>query len=168
VRVYRLVGSKVVGPDGQTVGKVEDLLLDRDQKLAGVIVSVGGFLGVGSKSVALPPDRVDISKAYGDERVVKIRVHERGVGRRAGFQISRDLEGGGRRAGGSGARPAELAAGIADHGLAARAATSARSRRLEHAVNRPVHTPRPKVMLIALAAGPVTLKTPDESGRSCR
>ncbi|HKF72288.1 MAG TPA: PRC-barrel domain-containing protein [Stellaceae bacterium] len=72
VRVYRLVGSKVVGPDGQTVGKVDDLLLDRDQKLAGVIVSVGGFLGVGSKSVALPPDRVDISQAYGEERVVKI------------------------------------------------------------------------------------------------
>jgi hypothetical protein len=29
-RVYRLVGSEVVGPDGQTVGKVDDLLLDRD------------------------------------------------------------------------------------------------------------------------------------------
>lgn len=72
VRVYRLVGSKVLGPDGQDVGKVDDLLLDRDQKLAGVIVSVGGFLGVGSKSVALPADRVDISQAYGDQRVVKI------------------------------------------------------------------------------------------------
>jgi sporulation protein YlmC with PRC-barrel domain len=73
VRVYRLIGSKVVGADGQTIGKVDDLLLDRDQKLAGVVVSVGGFLGVGSKSVALPPDRVDISQAYGDERVVKIQ-----------------------------------------------------------------------------------------------
>jgi sporulation protein YlmC with PRC-barrel domain len=72
VRVYRLVGSKVLGPDGQDVGKVDDLLLDRDQKLVGVIVSVGGFLGVGSKSVALPANRVDISQAYGDQRVVKI------------------------------------------------------------------------------------------------
>jgi len=73
VRVYRLIGSKAVGPDGQEVGKVEDLLLDRDQKMTAVIVSVGGFLGVGSKSVALPADRVDISQAYGDERVVKIQ-----------------------------------------------------------------------------------------------
>ena len=72
VRVYRLIGSKVVGADGQEIGKVDDLLLDRDQKLAGVIVSVGGFLGVGSKSVALPANRVDISQAYGDQRVVKI------------------------------------------------------------------------------------------------
>ena len=72
VRVYRLVGSKVLGPDGQDVGKVDDLLLDRDQKLVGVIVSVGGFLGVGSKSVALPANRVDISQAYGDQRIVKI------------------------------------------------------------------------------------------------
>ena len=72
VRVYRLVGSKVMGPDGLDVGKVDDLLLDRDQKLVGVIVSVGGFLGVGSKSVALPANRVGISQAYGDQRVVKI------------------------------------------------------------------------------------------------
>ena len=72
VRVYRLIGSKVVGADGQEIGKIDDLLLDRDQKLAGVIVSVGGFLGVGSKSVALPANRVDISQAYGDQRVVKI------------------------------------------------------------------------------------------------
>jgi PRC-barrel domain len=72
VRVDRLVGTKAVGPDGQTIGKIDDLLLDRDQKLAGVIVGVGGFLGVGSKWVALPTSRVDISKAYGDERVVKV------------------------------------------------------------------------------------------------
>jgi len=72
VRVYRLVGSKAVGADGQAIGKVDDLLLDRDQKMVAVIVSVGGFLGMGSKSVALPASRVDISQAYGDERVVKV------------------------------------------------------------------------------------------------
>ena len=32
VRVYRLVGSKAVGADGQEIGKIDDLLLDRDQK----------------------------------------------------------------------------------------------------------------------------------------
>jgi hypothetical protein len=72
VRVYRLVGSKAIGPDGQAIGKVDDLLLDRDQRMVAVIVSVGGFLGMGSKSVALPAARVDISQAYGDERVVKV------------------------------------------------------------------------------------------------
>src|ERR1700676_803077 len=72
VRVYRLIGRKAVGAGGQTVGKVEDLLLDRDQKVVAVIVSVGGFLGMGSKSVALPAGRVDISQAYGDQRVVTI------------------------------------------------------------------------------------------------
>jgi sporulation protein YlmC with PRC-barrel domain len=72
VRVYRLIGSKVVDPEGQTIGKVDDLLLDRDQKMVAVIVSVGGFLGIGSKSVALPASRVDISQAYGDQRLVKI------------------------------------------------------------------------------------------------
>src|SRR5260370_42593891 len=71
VRVYRLVGSKAIGADGQAIGKVDDLLLDRDQKMVAVIVSVGGFLGMGSKSVALPAGRGGISQGYRDERVAQ-------------------------------------------------------------------------------------------------
>lgn len=92
VRVYRLIGSKVVGADGQTIGKVDDLLLDRDQKLAGVVVSVGGFLGVGAKSVALPPDRVDISQAYGDERVVKIEATKEQLSAAPAFKTRETLK----------------------------------------------------------------------------
>lgn len=54
-----LMDADVVGPDDESIGQVEDLLLDRDGRVAGVIVEVGGFLGIGEKSVAIPSDALD-------------------------------------------------------------------------------------------------------------
>jgi sporulation protein YlmC with PRC-barrel domain len=48
-----LVGANVFGPDGEKVGTVEDLILDEQQKVTGVVVGVGGFLGIGKKDVGL-------------------------------------------------------------------------------------------------------------------
>ena len=48
-----LMGAGVFGPDGKKVGNVEDLILDKDQKITGVVVGVGGFLGIGEKRVGL-------------------------------------------------------------------------------------------------------------------
>jgi sporulation protein YlmC with PRC-barrel domain len=48
-----LMGSSVFGPDGDEVGTVEDLILDEQEKVTGVVVGVGGFLGIGKKEVGL-------------------------------------------------------------------------------------------------------------------
>jgi sporulation protein YlmC with PRC-barrel domain len=48
-----LMGTDVFGPDGEKVGAVEDLILDEQQKITGVVVGVGGFLGIGKKEVGL-------------------------------------------------------------------------------------------------------------------
>ena len=37
-----------------TVGKIDDVLIDKSGKITAVIVGVGGFLGIGEKDVALP------------------------------------------------------------------------------------------------------------------
>jgi len=50
------IGADVVAraPEGlESVGKVTDLLIDETGKIAGVVVDVGGFLGVGAKPVGL-------------------------------------------------------------------------------------------------------------------
>ena len=52
-RSSKVVGSDVVNEKKETIGKVDDLLISRDQHLYAVI-SVGGFLGMGSKLVAVP------------------------------------------------------------------------------------------------------------------
>lgn len=54
-----LMDADVVGPDNESIGEVEDLLLDREGRVAGVIVEVGGFLGIGEKNVAIPSDALD-------------------------------------------------------------------------------------------------------------
>src|SRR5262249_29601657 len=53
VRDKARMGAEVVGSEGKKVGKVEDLILDEQQKISGVVVGVGGFLGIGEKQVGL-------------------------------------------------------------------------------------------------------------------
>jgi PRC-barrel domain len=46
-------GSDVLGPDNASIGSVTDLLFDASGKISGVVIGVGGFLGIGTKSVAI-------------------------------------------------------------------------------------------------------------------
>ena len=46
-------GSDVVGPNDEAIGGVTDLLFDKNGKILGMIVGVGGFLGIGQKNVAM-------------------------------------------------------------------------------------------------------------------
>jgi PRC-barrel domain len=43
----------VLGPDNARIGSVNDLLFDGTGKIIGVVVGVGGFLGIGTKNVAI-------------------------------------------------------------------------------------------------------------------
>jgi hypothetical protein len=50
------IGASVVARSAEgteSVGKVSELLLDENDKIVGVVVDVGGFLGVGAKPVGL-------------------------------------------------------------------------------------------------------------------
>ena len=57
-----LIGTKVVNRSNETVGEIADVMLDPSQKVRAVVVSVGGFLGVGSRYVAVNPAALDITK----------------------------------------------------------------------------------------------------------
>lgn len=48
-------GTDVIGTDNQKIGDVSDILFDKDGKIEAYVVSVGGFLGIGSKDVAMAP-----------------------------------------------------------------------------------------------------------------
>jgi hypothetical protein len=47
-------GTDVIGTDDAKIGDVSDVLFDKSGKVDALIVGVGGFLGIGSKDVALP------------------------------------------------------------------------------------------------------------------
>jgi len=46
-------GTDVLGPDNAHIGDVTDLVFDKNGKIMGVVVGVGGFLGIGEKNVAI-------------------------------------------------------------------------------------------------------------------
>ncbi len=46
-------GTDVFGADGTKVGSVDDILFDRNGQIKAIVVGIGGFLGIGSKDVAL-------------------------------------------------------------------------------------------------------------------
>jgi sporulation protein YlmC with PRC-barrel domain len=48
-------GTDVLGADDKKIGDVSDILFDKDGKIQAYVVSVGGFLGMGAKEVALAP-----------------------------------------------------------------------------------------------------------------
>ena len=51
--VEQLMGRDVVGPDGNGIARVSDLLVEPDDRIRKVTVDVGGFLGIGARPVAL-------------------------------------------------------------------------------------------------------------------
>jgi sporulation protein YlmC with PRC-barrel domain len=60
VRADQLIGMTVYNAEGEKVGSVHDILLDKEGKATGVVLSVGGVLGVGAKSVGLTWKEIDV------------------------------------------------------------------------------------------------------------
>ena len=52
----------MIGGDGKKIGDVSDILFSKDGKIEAYVLSVGGFLGVGAKEVALAPSSIQLSQ----------------------------------------------------------------------------------------------------------
>ncbi len=53
-RTSKVVGSTVVNEANETVGTIDDLIVTPTEKVPFAVLSVGGFLGIGSKYVVVP------------------------------------------------------------------------------------------------------------------
>src|SRR5262252_4771812 len=53
-------GTDVLGSDNQKIGDISDILFDKTGKIEAFVISIGGFLGVGAKEVALAPSSFDV------------------------------------------------------------------------------------------------------------
>jgi sporulation protein YlmC with PRC-barrel domain len=53
VRASKMIGSSVYDVQNRDIGKVQDVILERDGRVAAVVVDVGTFLGMGGKDVAV-------------------------------------------------------------------------------------------------------------------
>jgi len=57
-RASKIVGLNVYNDNNQNVGSINDLLMDKSGNIKTAVLSVGGFLGVGSQLVAIPFDKI--------------------------------------------------------------------------------------------------------------
>lgn len=53
-RASKLLGKPVYNNQGEKIGTLDEIIIASDQMVSVGIVSVGGFLGVGSRNVAVP------------------------------------------------------------------------------------------------------------------
>jgi sporulation protein YlmC with PRC-barrel domain len=60
LRASEFIGETVRNGKGEKVGSVDDLILNRGDKVLYAVISVGGFLGIGDKLVAVPFDELKL------------------------------------------------------------------------------------------------------------
>ena len=56
-----VVGLDIYNDQNNDIGKIQDIAFDSSKKVAGYILSVGGFLGMGTHYVAVDPDAVKVT-----------------------------------------------------------------------------------------------------------
>jgi sporulation protein YlmC with PRC-barrel domain len=57
-RASKVVGLNVYNDNNESIGTINDLLMDKSGNIKAVVLGVGGFLGVGEHLVAVPYDKV--------------------------------------------------------------------------------------------------------------
>jgi sporulation protein YlmC with PRC-barrel domain len=60
-RTSKVVGLNVYNDKNENVGSINELLVDKSGNIKAAVLSVGGFLGMGSHYVAVPFDRIKFS-----------------------------------------------------------------------------------------------------------
>ena len=60
-RASKLIGTPVTGANNESIGEINDVLMDQSGRAHAVIIGVGGFLGIGEKDVAIPMTALQFS-----------------------------------------------------------------------------------------------------------
>ena len=72
LRTSQLVGSKVYNNANDNIGSIEDIILKPDGSMDEVVLSVGGFLGMGDKYVAVPFSDLKITRDGSSLKIVTL------------------------------------------------------------------------------------------------
>lgn len=96
IRADKLVGANVRNAEGDAVGEVESVIIGEDGRVRAIVVSVGGFLGMGEREVALDwrevrpvGDSGDIAVAMSKDELKALPKYEYAEDRRRG-EVYRD------------------------------------------------------------------------------
>lgn len=65
-----------VGPDWNDIGEIEDIILDREGQMIGIVAEIGGFLDIGDKHVLIPIDDIRLTPVDDKTYVIVTRKTE--------------------------------------------------------------------------------------------
>ncbi|MBN9604077.1 MAG: PRC-barrel domain-containing protein [Afipia felis] len=52
-KIESILGKEVKSPTGESMGRIVDIIVDRSVTVRGAVIDFGGFLGVGSRQIAV-------------------------------------------------------------------------------------------------------------------
>jgi sporulation protein YlmC with PRC-barrel domain len=85
----RFKGTDVVGSDNKSIGSVSDILFDKSGAIKAYIVSVGGFMGIGSKDIAVAPQSFEVvpgDKSRNESDKLKLSMSAEQIKQASAFQ----------------------------------------------------------------------------------
>jgi sporulation protein YlmC with PRC-barrel domain len=80
------IGQAVTNHAGETIGDINDLLFDKSGRISTAVIGVGGFLGIGEKSVAIPFGSLSFATDPKGKRVVSIPLSKESLQAAPAFQ----------------------------------------------------------------------------------
>jgi hypothetical protein len=88
-----LIGQTVYAADKAKIGSISDLLLSKDGKnVEGFVIGVGGFLGIGEKSVAMKLDRLKMTTDADGKLQLTMDVKKEELANAPTFKSKRDQD----------------------------------------------------------------------------
>ena len=83
-----LIGQLVHNTTGETVGNVNDLVLDHHGRISTVVIGVGGFLGMGEKNVGVSFDSFAFDVDSKGVRVITVAVSKEALMQAPAFEAT--------------------------------------------------------------------------------
>jgi sporulation protein YlmC with PRC-barrel domain len=63
IMASKMIGTTVVSANNESIGDINDVVVDRQGKAVAVVIGVGGFLGIGEKDVAVPFEALEFTSS---------------------------------------------------------------------------------------------------------
>ena len=67
VMAYNLLGTDVYNNQNENIGEIADMVIDNGKTVRALIISVGGFLGMGERYVSVDPSTVTLVREGEDD-----------------------------------------------------------------------------------------------------
>ena len=73
-RASTLIDTKVTNAAGETIGDINEVLIDKDGKVVAVVLGVGGFLGLGERHAAVTFSSLELTRDANGNPLVRVDV----------------------------------------------------------------------------------------------